>query len=50
MTSRPVSDEVMRGGILLAVHHGLTPDAIAYMHDTFTTLAADNGRKTEAAQ
>ncbi len=46
----PVSDQVMRGGILLAVHHGLTPDAIAYMHDKFTALAADKGRTTEAAQ
>ena len=31
----PVADEVMRGGILLACHHGLTDAHIAYMHDTF---------------
>lgn len=31
----PVADDVMRGGILLACHHGLTPEQIAYMHETF---------------
>lgn len=36
----PVADAVMRGGILLACHHGLTDAHIAYMHDTFKTFAA----------
>jgi CDP-4-dehydro-6-deoxyglucose reductase, E1 len=31
----PVSDDVMRGGLLLACHHGLTAAQIAYMHETF---------------
>jgi CDP-6-deoxy-D-xylo-4-hexulose-3-dehydrase len=36
----PVSDEVMRGGILLACHHGLTEAHIAYMQETFSAFAA----------
>lgn len=31
----PVADDVMRGGILLACHHGLTLEQLAYMHQTF---------------
>lgn len=32
----PVSDAVMRGGILLACHHGLTQEQIDYMHEKVT--------------
>jgi CDP-6-deoxy-D-xylo-4-hexulose-3-dehydrase len=35
----PVSDDVMRGGILLAIHHGLDQLQIDYMHETFTAFA-----------
>jgi CDP-6-deoxy-D-xylo-4-hexulose-3-dehydrase len=31
----PVADDVMRGGILLACHHGLDERQLAYMHETF---------------
>ncbi|WP_126975674.1 DegT/DnrJ/EryC1/StrS family aminotransferase [Frigidibacter oleivorans] len=36
----PVADAVMRGGILLACHHGLTEAQMDYMHDTFDTFAS----------
>lgn len=36
----PVADEVMRGGILLACHHGLSAAQIAFMHDVFAEFAA----------
>ncbi|MFV0293374.1 MAG: DegT/DnrJ/EryC1/StrS family aminotransferase [Paracoccus sp. (in: a-proteobacteria)] len=35
----PVADAVMRGGILLACHHGLDQAQMDYMHDTFTRFA-----------
>ncbi|MCZ0960641.1 aminotransferase class I/II-fold pyridoxal phosphate-dependent enzyme [Paracoccus benzoatiresistens] len=35
----PMADEVMTGGILLACHHGLQPDQIAYMQETFLGFA-----------
>ncbi len=35
----PVADAVMRGGILLACHHGLEQAQIDYMHDTFAGFA-----------
>lgn len=35
----PVSDAVMRGGILLACHHGLDDAQIDYMHETFEDFA-----------
>jgi CDP-6-deoxy-D-xylo-4-hexulose-3-dehydrase len=35
-----VADAVMRGGVLLACHHGLTDAQIAYMHETFESFAA----------
>ena len=35
----PVSDEVMKGGVLLAVHHGLTQAHMGYMHEIFTDFA-----------
>ena len=34
-TGYPVADDVMRGGILLACHHGLTSEQIDYMHESF---------------
>jgi CDP-6-deoxy-D-xylo-4-hexulose-3-dehydrase len=36
----PIADEVMKGGILLACHHGLQPDQIAYMQETFLGFAS----------
>lgn len=36
----PVADDVMRGGILIACHHGLIDAQIDYMHETFDTFAA----------
>lgn len=35
----PVADEVMKGGVLLAVHHGLTQAHMDYMHEIFTAFA-----------
>ena len=35
----PVADQVMRGGILLACHHGLDAAQLAYMHETFRDFA-----------
>ncbi|PDT46722.1 NarL family transcriptional regulator [Sinorhizobium fredii] len=31
----PVADDVMRGGILLACHHGLTPEQLDHIHSSF---------------
>jgi len=36
----PLADAVMEGGILLACHHGLEDEQIAYMHATFEEFAA----------
>ena len=36
----PVADAVMRGGILLACHHGLSDAQIDHVHDSFRTFAA----------
>lgn len=36
----PVADAVMRGGILLACHHGLEDAQIDYMHECFEDFAA----------
>lgn len=35
----PVADEVMRGGILLACHHGLDEAQVDYMHECFEAFA-----------
>ena len=35
----PNADRVMRGGMLMACHHGLTPEDIAYVHDQFRDFA-----------
>ncbi|WP_265518363.1 DegT/DnrJ/EryC1/StrS family aminotransferase [Nitratireductor luteus] len=31
----PVADDVMRGGVLLACHHGLTAEQLDYVHECF---------------
>lgn len=36
----PVSDDVMRGGILLACHHGLNAAHLTHMHATFAEFAS----------
>ncbi len=36
----PVADDVMRGGVLLACHHGLNQAQVAFMHQTFREFAA----------
>ncbi len=35
----PCADQVMRGGILMACHHGLTPDLLQYIHQVFHEFA-----------
>jgi CDP-6-deoxy-D-xylo-4-hexulose-3-dehydrase len=35
----PVADAVMRGGMLLACHHGLTDEQIDFVHSSFTDFA-----------
>lgn len=40
----PVADDVMRGGILLACHHGLEDAQIDYMHEQFQIFAARYAR------
>ena len=32
------SDDVMRGGVLLACHHGLSDDMLTHMHDVCATF------------
>lgn len=42
----PVADAVMRGGILLACHHGLTQAHLEYMHSTIDAFASSQcGRR-----
>lgn len=36
----PVADHVMRGGVLLACHHGLTDDMLDHVHESFRVFAA----------
>lgn len=46
----PVSDAVMRGGILLACHHGLTDPQLDYLHECFEEFAkSNNAIKTSEA-
>lgn len=40
----PVADAVMKGGILLACHHGLDQPQIDHMHDSFAEFARQFGR------
>ena len=44
----PVADDVMRGGILLACHHGLNAEQLDYVHETFRDFVKDfsGSRKT----
>ena len=35
----PLADAVMRGGVLLACHHGLEAAQLDFMHETFTAFA-----------
>jgi CDP-4-dehydro-6-deoxyglucose reductase, E1 len=37
----PVADDVMRGGILLACHHGLSAEQLDYIHESFLAFAED---------
>ena len=34
----PVADAVMEGGMLLACHHGLTPEMIGHVHDSLSAF------------
>lgn len=36
----PHADQVMRGGIMLAAHHGLSSDQMEHIHDSFRIFAA----------
>ncbi len=36
----PNADRVMRGGMLIACHHGLSEEQLAYVHATFSDFAA----------
>ncbi len=46
----PVADAVMRGGILIACHHGLDVAHIDYMHTAFAEFAAKQSRLATAAE
>ncbi|AUW57393.1 NarL family transcriptional regulator [Sphingobium sp. SCG-1] len=39
----PVADAVMRGGMLIACHHGLLSEQIDYMHESFAEFASQYG-------
>ena len=36
------ADNIMRGGVLLACHHGLTDEMINYMHDVVSEFIDKN--------
>ena len=36
----PEADQVMRGGVLLACHHGLNDEMLAHVHESFRAFAA----------
>jgi len=42
-----VADAVMKGGILLACHHGLEDAQIDHIHDCFDRFAKDLAGQTE---
>lgn len=44
----PVSDAVMRGGVLLACHHGLTDEQLAYLHESFEEFAKSKAATTNS--
>ncbi len=35
----PIADQVMKGGVLLACHHGLTDDLLSHVHESFSEFA-----------
>ena len=39
----PITDQVMRGGVLLACHHGLDDAQLDYLHETFRAFAGQFG-------
>lgn len=43
----PVADDVMRGGILLACHHGLTPEQLDHIHTSFCEFAGSFSAKAK---
>ena len=48
----PLADAVMKGGVLLACHHGLESAQLDFMHETFADFAksvAQNPRKAANA-
>jgi CDP-6-deoxy-D-xylo-4-hexulose-3-dehydrase len=47
----PAADDVMRGGVLIACHHGLDDAQIAHVHESFEAFAAEarGRRRTPAA-
>ena len=45
----PVADAVMRGGILLACHHGLDEAQIDHMHSSFVAFADRQVRSPRTA-
>ena len=42
----PVADQVMRGGMLLACHHGLTDEQMQHIHQSFRAFAEGVLRRT----
>lgn len=46
----PNADRVMRGGILLGCHQGMTSEQIDYVCETFTSLVKDPKRKPKATK
>jgi CDP-6-deoxy-D-xylo-4-hexulose-3-dehydrase len=45
-TGYPHADQVMRGGILLGCHHGLTPEMMAHIHQSFEEFVKVNIEQT----
>lgn len=41
----PFADQVMRGGILIGCHHGLTPEMMLHMHSSFELFAENYNKK-----
>ena len=44
----PHTDQVMRGGILLGCHHGLTAEMMAHIHSSFMEFANTHAKKTSS--
>lgn len=43
----PNADQVMRGGILMATHHGLTDEMLNHIHSSFELFAEQVGKKAK---